>query len=152
MAELAGTASGGTWDDMFAHWVPERLHEAEAAATLAMHREADRLATAARCIYQREAEQLQAWLQCRADELCGPFVPRTADLFSNALLGPDWPQRTAPLDRLTGFAAEPDTPPARRREAGSVVALYRRRSEDLTARASLAPPVLSMLGTLMLVP
>jgi hypothetical protein len=136
----------------FAHWVSERLPEAEVAATAAMHREAERLGAASHRIYQRDVEQLQAWLRCRADELCGAFVPRAADLFGDTQVGPEWQRRTEPFDRLAALAADADRPPSLRREAGSVVALYQRHSDEFAARAYLVPPVLIPLGMLMLVP
>ena len=143
--------SGDTWHDTFPHWVSERLPEAEVAAIAAMHREAERLGAAGCRIYSREAEQLQAWLRCRADELCGAFVPPTADLFGDTQSGPEWQRRAAPFDRLAALAADADRPPSLRREAGSVVALCQRRRDEIAARGQLVPPVLIPLGILMLV-
>jgi hypothetical protein len=125
---------------------------AEAVANAAMHREAAPLSGMHQGIYCRETEQLEAWLRCRADEICGKFVPRTNDLFGDAPSGPDWQQHVEPLDRLAGFAADPNRPAAPRREAAGVVALYQRRDEDLAAYGCLSPPALSPLGMLMLVP
>ncbi len=140
------------WRDNCAQWLLERLPVAEAAANAAMRREAERLAAAHQRIYERETEQLQAWLRWRAEDMCGKFVPRTADLFGDAPSGPDWQQHAAPLDRLAGVAADPNRSAALRREAVGVVALYQRHDEDLAAYGCLSPPVLSPLGMLMLVP
>lgn len=135
-----------------AQWLPERLPVAEAAANAAMHREAARLSAMHQGIYCRETEQLEAWLRCRADEICGKFVPRTNDLFGDSPTGPDWQKHAEPLDRLAGFAADPNKPAAPRREAAGVVAVYQKRDEDLAAYGCLSPPALSPLGMLMLVP
>jgi superfamily II DNA or RNA helicase len=140
------------WRDTWAQWLPERLPMVEATANAAMHRQAERLAAANQSIYHRETQQLQAWLGRRTEEICGKYVPRITDLFGNAPSGPDWQQHAAPLDRLAGLAADPNSPAAPRREAAKVVALYQRRNEDLAAYACLAPPALSALGMLMLVP
>lgn len=144
--------SGSTWRDTFAPWVSERLPEAQAAAVAAMRREAERLAAAGRRIYERDAEQAQAWLRCRADELCGLFSPRAADLFDDTQSGVEWQRRAEPFDRLTALVADADSSPSLRREAGSVVALYQRRGDEHAARGCLLPPVLIPLGMLMLVP
>jgi hypothetical protein len=147
--ELPGDES---WHDIFVPWVSERLPEAEVAATAAMHREAERLSAASQRIYQREAEQLQAWLRCRADELCGAFVPRPADLFGDPQSESERRRQAEPFDRLAALATDADRPASLRREAGSVAALYQRRSDELAVRRNLLLSVLIPLGMLMLVP
>jgi hypothetical protein len=102
------------WRETCAQWLPARLPVAEAVANAAMHREAAPLSGMHQGIYCRETEQLEAWLRCRADEICGKFVPRTNDLFGDAPSGPDWQQHVEPLDRLripTGLPHPGEKPP-----------------------------------------
>ena len=83
---------------------------------------------------------------------CGKFVPGTGDLFGEAPKDPDWQLLSEPLSRLVAFVADADNPPARRREANSIVELYQRRTAECAARATLSPPSLRLIGMLMLVP
>ena len=85
---------------------------------------------------EREASDLQDWLRRRADDICGAFVPQTGDLFGAITVGPDWRLLSAPLDRLAAFTADADNPPARRREANSVIELFQRRTREHAARAA----------------
>ncbi len=140
------------WRRLFARWVPDRRHEAEAAARAAIARDVSRLMADHQGWIDREAKRLQDWLRGRADDICGEFVPRTGDLFGVTADGPAWQFRSAPLDRLAAFVADPDNPPARRREAGNAVELFERGRKDLGARACLVPTVLRPIGMLMLVP
>ena len=140
------------WPDKCVRRLLKRLPVAVIAANTAMHREAERLTAAHQRIYQRETEQLAAWLRRRAEDICGAFVPRTTDLFGDVPAGPDWQQCTAPLDRLAGFAADPDRPAASRRQAARVVASFKDQSDELEAYGCLSPPALNPLGMLMLVP
>jgi hypothetical protein len=100
---------------------------------------------------QREASDLQDWLCRRVNDICGAFEPQTGDLFGAAPHGPAWHLLPLPLDRLAVFAADNSNTPARRREANSIVELYRRRIAEQAARAALSP-VLHPIGMLMLVP
>jgi hypothetical protein len=54
--------------------------------------------------------------------------------------------------RLAAFALDSGNPPALRREADSVVALFRRRADERAAHAKLSAPMLLPAGMLMLVP
>jgi hypothetical protein len=140
---------GDVWQSLFAHWVPGRQREATALASAATHRDAARITTDHQRRTEREASDMQNWLRRRADDICGTFVPPTGDLFGAVRVGPDWRWLSAPLERLAAFTADADNPPARRREANSAVELFQRRSVE---RAALSPPVLSLIGMLMLVP
>ena len=76
-------------------------------------------------------------------------MPQTGDLFGAARVGPDWGLLSAPLERLAAFTGDADNSPARRREANSAIELFSHRRVD---GAALSPPVLSLIGMLMLVP
>jgi hypothetical protein len=65
---------------------------------------------------------------------------------------PDWLLLPAPLDRLVAFASDGGNPSGRRREADSVVSLFRRRVGEGEACAAFSPPLLLPAGMLMLVP
>jgi superfamily II DNA or RNA helicase len=140
------------WHRLFASWVPTRQPEADAVANTTMQSEAARISVEYQQRAKREASDLQQWLRGRADDICGAFVPRTGDLFGAAAAGPEWLCLSAPLDRLAGFAADGNNPPARRREANSAVELFQRRGKERDGRTLLVPPVLRQVGMLMLVP
>ena len=140
------------WHQLFASWLPTRQPEAEAVATTTMQCEAARISVEYQQRAKREASDLQQWLRGRADDICGAFVPRTGDLFGATTAGPEQLCLSAPLDRLAGFAADGNNPPARRREANSAVELFQRRGKERDGRALSVPPVLRLVGMLMLVP
>jgi superfamily II DNA or RNA helicase len=140
------------WQDLYACWVPNRRLEAAAVADAAMLRETVQVAADHQQRSQREASDLQDWLCRRVNDICGAFEPQTGDLFGAAPHGPAWHLLPSPLDRLAVFAADNSNTPARRREANSIVELYRRRIAEQAARAALSPPVLHPIGMLMLVP
>jgi superfamily II DNA or RNA helicase len=153
LAEVDWLESPDTaWNDLFEGWVPRRQSEAMATAECVMRRELERLQAVLQHGHDREASQLQAWLRMRTDDICGPYHPRTGDLFGGAATIPDWQFLDAPLDRLAAFAADSDNTPMRRREASNAVALFRQRSEIVAARTALSAPALTPIGMLMLVP
>ena len=117
-----------------------------------MHRMAVDFRSARDGAAEREAAELERWLRLRTDDICGAFVPRTADLFGAVPPGPDWQSLSAPCDRLAAFAAAGGNPPARRREADSAIELFQRRTRERRARSVLSPPILLPVGMLMLVP
>jgi hypothetical protein len=137
------------WQTLFAHWVPNRQQEVASVASAAMQRDAVRFTADHQRKAERESGDLQDWLRRRADDICGAFVPQTGDLFGQTKVGPDWGLLSAPLERLAAFTADADISQARRREANSAVELFQRRNVE---RAALLPPVLSLIGMLMLVP
>ncbi len=142
----------GLWQRLFASWVPKRRPQGEKIAAAVMDRVAAEFARTQRDRAEREVADLQRWLRLRADDICGVHVPRTADLFGLAPILPGWKSLSAPLDRLAAFAADADNPPARRREANSVVALFQRRGEERDSRTALSAPRLRPIGMLLLVP
>jgi hypothetical protein len=145
-------ACDDAWQRWFAHWLPDRQREAEAIARAAMHRDAAAVIQDHRRGIDREAHGLENWIRLRADDICGAFAPQTGDLFGADWDGAVWRSLPAPIDRLAAFTADPDNPPARRREANSVVELFQRRTADRAARTTLSSPVLQLIGMLMLVP
>jgi hypothetical protein len=145
-------SSGDVWHKLFASWVAKRRPKAEAVAAIAMQREASRLAAGHDRVMEQEVERLESWLCRRADDICGPFVPQTGDLFGAVNRRPDWQSLSAPLDRLAAFAADADNAPALRREAHTALELFQRRSIENTGHATLFPPELQPIGMLMLTP
>ena len=142
-------AAGDVWQTLFASWVPNRQRQAASVASATMQNDIAGITAHHQRRTEREASGLQDWLRRRADDICGAFVPQTDDLFGASKVGPAWRLLSAPLERLAAFTADADNPPARRREANSAVELFQRRA---AARAALSPPVLSLIGMLMLVP
>jgi hypothetical protein len=141
--------TGDVWQTLFAQWVPKRQRKAASIASAAMQHDAARFTADHRGQAGREAGELQDWLRRRADDICGAFVPQTGDLFGVAKDGPAWRLLSAPLERLAAFTGDADISSARRREANSAIELFQRRSGE---GAALSPPVLSLIGMLMLVP
>ena len=144
--------AAGLWCDLFAGWAACRQADAEAVARAVLQRMAVAFAATRRDAIDREASELERWLRLRADGICGAFVPRTADLFGAVPADPDWQLLPAPLDRLAAFASDGGNPSGRRREADSVVSLFRRRVGEGEACAAFSPPLLLPAGMLMLVP
>jgi hypothetical protein len=142
----------GLWRGLFAAWAVRCQTDAEAVAMAAMQRMAMEFAATRRSATDREAVELKRWLRLRTADICGAPVPHTVDLFGAVPTGPDWQILAEPLDRLAAFAADGANPSARRREADSVVSLFRRRAKEQVARAELSPPMLIPAGMLMLVP
>jgi superfamily II DNA or RNA helicase len=140
------------WRDLFVHWVPRRQAEAEAVAAGVAQREAGQIVDNHRQRAESEARHLEDWLRRRTDDFCGRSVPQIGDLFGAVADGPAWQLRSDPLERLAAFAVDADNPPARRREADSVVAVFQRRGADRAARTALSPPLMHLIGMLMLVP
>jgi hypothetical protein len=141
--------AGNVWQTLFVQWVPKRQRKAASIASAATQRVAARFTADHQGKAEREAGDLEDWLRRRADDICGAFVPQTGDLFGATNVGAGWRLLSAPIERLAAFTSDADNPPARRREANSAVELFRRLT---VARAALSPPVLSLIGMLMLVP
>ena len=142
--------AGDVWQTLFAQWVPNRQRKAESIASAAMQRDAARFAADHQRKAEREASDLQDWLRRRADDICGAFVPQTGDLFGATKVGPDWRLLSAPLDV---WRPSRPTPTIRRHDVARRTvpsSCSSRRSVDACAR--LSPPVLSLIGMLMLVP
>jgi hypothetical protein len=150
--EDCARAAFDLWRNLFAPWMLTRQSEAEAVADDAMCREVARITIDHHTSREREATDLRRWLCSRSDDICGPFMPRTDDLFGDTAPGPDWKTLSRPLDRLASFVADGSNPPAQRREANSAVELFQRRVQEHVARATLSPPFLRPIGMLMLVP
>jgi superfamily II DNA or RNA helicase len=142
----------GLWQRLFASWVPKRRSHAEKIAATAMDRLTVEFARSQCNGADHETADLRRWLGLRADDICGVAVARMGDLFGLEAVVPDWKSLRDPLDRLAAFAADADNPTARRREANSVVALFRRRVDEQIGRMALSPSRLRPIGMLLLVP
>ena len=99
--------------------------------------------------YDRGAAQpvaaVRAWAAKRAQEICGPVVFETADLFSGPVQQ-SWRSTPDPESRLMLFAGDLAVPVVERRQASEVLA---RAAEELPKfpKAAWRP-----IGMLMLVP
>ena len=56
------------------------------------------------------------------------------------------------MERLAGFASDNSQPVALRHEAQTVLALFKKRRDDLDARDALQEPEVTTLGMLMILP
>jgi superfamily II DNA or RNA helicase len=143
---LAGRPAGGDLRARFAGWAPAAIARAQGFASVVGDRIASRFAAAFDGRIARAQVALRAWLERRADELCGAFVPFTGDLFAVATaggVGRDAEQR------LAAVVADPAVTAAKRREAAEVLDRYR---GVMGGWSPLPPPSVRVLGLLMLAP
>jgi hypothetical protein len=147
--DTAEISYNDAWDRWFESWASPILPQCrEIASTIAKRRQGEfdqKLKTSK----QQEMGRIRRWLGVRANLLCGSFVPATADLFGAPQTGPVWRRQKDPLARLTSFAADPESPASKRREANDTLDLFR----AIEAHDAVPGPILTRpLGMLMLVP
>lgn len=149
--------TAGAWERHFSGWGEGARVAAEQAAREAFATLANAFSEEHERVIAAEREELTRWLRGRAEQLCGRAELQTGELFgSNAPEArPDpgaWRALASPRERLAGFAKDPAQLLARRREAEGVLRLEGARAQDLARRGSLAPPAVTPLGLLLLVP
>jgi hypothetical protein len=98
---------------------------------------------------QEEIERSRRWLRVKANQLCGAFVPETADLFGDFHDGPAWSRQDDPLARLVSFATDPETPKPKRRDANVALEIVGSIEHSYARPDSI---VCRPVGMLMLVP
>jgi hypothetical protein len=98
---------------------------------------------------QQETARSQHWLRVKADQLCGPFIAPTRDLFDAPETGPIWRRQQDPSMRLVSFATDRDVTVSKRREANDALATFRAMQ---AANTPPGPVVTRPFGMLMLVP
>lgn len=141
------------WGSTFASWAPPLEDAARAVASAGFSTVARQFRVEQAAELASEQRELDAWLQSRADELCGRAAPvQTSLLEPRPLVPPTWRQSTAARERLAGFAVDAEMPIKDRREAEGVLKLYRDRQSDLQRRKAEVEDVIVPLGVLMLVP
>ena len=125
----------------------------EAAAESRAEVVSDRLVSAFMVAHRERIDvanrSARAWIESRANELCGAVVFGADDLFGAGPAEDDWRSCAIPEQRLARFASDPLQTPLRRRQAGDLLSNFRDMSPD---RGELPPRSLRMLGLLMLVP
>jgi hypothetical protein len=98
---------------------------------------------------QQETTRSLHWLRVKADQLCGPFISPTRDLFGEPEIGPIWRRQQDPSTRLVSFATDRDVTVSKRREANDALAIFR----TMEAANTTPGPIESRpIGMLMLVP
>jgi len=143
------------WERHFAAWGEGGLSAAERAALQELVPTADAFTDEHTSIVANEERALADWLRLRGEEICGPRVLETLDLFASS--APEasrgaWRAIESPAERLAGFAKDTTQPAAKRREAEGVLRLHRARALDLARHGALEPLRITPLGLLMLVP
>jgi len=139
----------GLWRDLFVAWAPGQIAVAGRLAAATAETLAAGFAVAHRRRAIRDAGVAQAWLDRRADDLCGAVVPGIDDLFDAAPAATAWRSCAAAEQRLAGFAADPAVAVAQRRDAVDILSRFR----AITAAQPAWPsPVVRILGMLMLWP
>jgi superfamily II DNA or RNA helicase len=134
------------WRHTFASWAPDAMEASRRhAASLA-----EKIGEEASGLYHdrvaRRDVAVRAWLTRRATELCGPVQRWAGDLFDPEPPAHDWRHGLEPQQRLADFAADPEVPVSRRREAADALARFK------DTPAPFPRPVLRTLGLLMLIP
>jgi hypothetical protein len=134
------------WQAQFAAWAPRAIEAANENATATADAIGAAVETARNAGLDRDRATLDAWLVQRTNELCGPPVPRLADLFDGPGATDDWRSAAPPAQRLSGFAADGSVPARQRREAAELLRTIPAKPPPLSK------PAVRMLGLLMLVP
>ncbi len=137
------------WQQHFSGWAPARQAAARRMAEQAMRRAEKEFATAHQQRVARWKADLDRWVACQTEAICGPAGANMPDLFAGPRNAADWNQ---PVERLAALSTDAGAPPARRRDAASVVASAVEQRNILEQRASLARATLHSAGMLMLVP
>jgi superfamily II DNA or RNA helicase len=137
------------WNKLFAGWAPDVMKAAALRAATIADGLASTLAVVQRTRTEREIETAKTWLLRRSNELCGPVLQSTGDLFTIEPSAGDWRSCPAPDQRLAGYGADPAVPAARRRDAAEVLARF---GSIVADRPKLPAPTVRPLGLLMLVP
>ena len=161
---LADPANGintrDVWKNHFAPWAANAEATALAAASENFRPIAADVLNRRRAELRRDRDRLQEWLESRAHEIIGD---RGQLAVQQELIGASrsaapqpsaapWAQLTGALERLAGFASDNTQPVALRHEAQTVLALFKKRRDDLDARDAVREPEVTTLGMLMIVP
>jgi len=144
-------ATQNLWERSFASWAQEARGAALEAAREAFGDLAESQLDEHRSLLEGERRELDAWLQSRAETLCGRPVKIQTELFGTAAELPRWQTIEDPAERLAAFATDSANTPAARREADGVLRLHGKRAVDLRARAEARILDPMPLGLLMLV-
>jgi hypothetical protein len=142
-------ANGGVWDRLFAVWAEEARPEAELLAGRIASQRYTAFVARYEALRQEETTRSRHWLRVKADHLCGPFIPPTADLFGVAEPGPVWRTQEDPASRLISLATCRDIPVSKRRDANDALEIFR----SIEPSDAMPGPIVSRpIGMLMLVP
>jgi superfamily II DNA or RNA helicase len=142
-------ANGGVWDRLFAVWAEEARPEAELLAGRIASQRYTAFVARYEALRQEETTRSRHWLRLKADLLCGPFIPPTADLFGAAEPGPVWRTQEDPASRLISLATCRDIPVSKRRDANDALEIFR----SIEPSDAMPGPIVSRpIGMLMLVP
>lgn len=164
-ATRAGSvATAGLWERDFASWTAGLEEHARRAAASAFEDVASAFQQSLHGELRTEEDDLQRWLDARAEALCGErqaqlqfdrqltiagMSSRDAQPHLGRVDLQPWQTSADPRERLASFAADSTQPPSRRQEAAGVLQLYSKRVAHLDRRKTLSvtPPV--TLGLLL---
>jgi hypothetical protein len=137
----------GLWRERFAAWAPAAIVDAASLAEKVASRLGSAAVRACRDRLNDDAAVTSAWLERRANELCGQVVPANGDLFDIDPMGANL--RSDPEQRLEAFMADPSNLAAKRHDAAASLSRWRAAG---AGRSSPPPVTVRPLGMLMLVP
>ncbi len=137
------------WGQQFEAWAPAAMLAAAPRAVAIADRIAGAFTTRHQVRIARDDATAGAWLLRRSQEICGPVVALTADLFDTEAEVSDWRCCTDPRRRLRGLVADPSAKDWQRLQAADVLTGF---GSVTGARPSLPAESLRILGLLMLVP
>jgi hypothetical protein len=139
----------GLWNRWFVGWASDAITAAGPAAAGIAQRIASAFAIEHQTRIDRDVSAAWAWLERRSNELCGPVVALTGDLFDSEPRPDHWRGRRLPEARLSGLIADPAASVSQRHDAARVLDRFR----SVTLERSQLPPVsVRILGMLMLTP
>jgi superfamily II DNA or RNA helicase len=142
-------ANNEIWDKLFASWAAS----AQSACELLVSQIASEQHTLFVARYDasnaEEIARSMRWLRVKANQLCGPFVAPTGDLFGDPLPESSRHDPEDPLSRLVSLAADSKTPESKRREANDALETFRAIGPP---EAAPGPIECHPVGLLMLVP
>lgn len=145
-------ATRDLWERSFASWAQAARRTALDAAREVFGGMAESQLDEHCGLLEGERRELDAWLQGRAEALCGRPVKVQTELFGATAELPRWQTIEDPAERLAAFATNAVNSAAARREADGILRLHRKRAGDLQARAEARIVEPLPLGLLMLVP
>jgi ERCC4-related helicase len=145
-------ATKDVWTRDFASWADDAILRGDAIARAAFGAIGKDFAARHEGDVATERSQLRAWVQLRADQICGGTATGQMTLLGGESARPRWAELTDPAERLAAFATDGANPARARQEADGVLGLYRGRIEKLERRSRLGEPEILPIGLLMLAP
>lgn len=152
LSDEATVDGKGVWKSRFEPWAPAKVATARGDAERMFEIFSNAWEERYREALDAERNELDSWLRARSEELTGKVRATQTGLFEAREQASGWRSEKDAVTRLSGFATDGAQPIKARREAEVVLALHRKRLEQLERRGDLDAPQVTELGMLMLLP